>query len=91
MFVPGGNDVQLVNILNQCIYQWSVLNQEQVAVAKLAALDKKYEWAAGFDWDTLGRGCEGQLDHTQSLIDSGTFSSNLDAVLNAAKAKLIQG
>lgn len=34
----GSNDVQLTNILNQCIFQWAVLNGEQVAVAKAAAL-----------------------------------------------------
>nr|UMZ45336.1 hypothetical protein [Paramyrothecium sp.] len=85
----GGNDVQLVNILNQCIYQWGVLNQEQVEVAKIAALaDPKYEWAESFDWDTLGRGCEGQLDHTESIINSDAFSSSIDKVLEAAKGKL---
>lgn len=88
MFIPGGNDVELVNILNQCIYQWAVLNKDQVAIAKGAAFDKKYDWASGVDWDSLGRGCTAQLDHTQSLIDSSTFSSNIDAVLKAAKAKL---
>jgi hypothetical protein len=87
----GGNDIQLVDVLNQCIYQWAVLNQEQVIVAKLAALDKKYEWAADYDWDKLGLGCAGQLDQTQSLIASNSFSNNLDAVLNATKAKLAPG
>ncbi|KAH7128006.1 SGNH hydrolase-type esterase domain-containing protein [Dactylonectria estremocensis] len=86
----GGNDVELVNILNQCIFQWAVVNQEQVAVAKLAALDKNYDWTRDFDWDKLGRGCAGQLDLTQALIDSEGFSSNLDAVLAAAKGKLAQ-
>lgn len=57
----GGNDVELKNILNQCIFQWAVLNQEQVLVAKTAALlDKQYKWAQDWDWDALGRRCEGQ-------------------------------
>jgi len=77
--------------LNQCIYQWAVLNQEQVTVAQAAALTKEFDWAADYDWETLGLGCAAQLDRTQSLIASSTFSSNIDAVLNAAKAKLAPG
>ncbi|EEP82612.1 predicted protein [Uncinocarpus reesii 1704] len=90
----GGNDVELVNILNQCIYQWGVVNKAQVAIAKAEALKKsqsddgKFDWAKSFDWDALGRGCQGQLDHTQSLINSKAFSDKIDSVLKAAKAKL---
>lgn len=80
-----------MNILNQCIFQWAVLNPEQVAVAKAAALAKDLDWAADYDFSTLGLGCAGQLARTQSLIASDAFSSNLDAVLNAAKAKLATG
>jgi hypothetical protein len=86
----GGNDVELVNILNQCIFQFAVLNPQQVIVAKLAveAEPENYAWAKDFDFDTLGRGCATQLDQTAAIIGSSTFSSNLDQVLNAAKAKL---
>ncbi|PGH17920.1 hypothetical protein AJ79_00819 [Helicocarpus griseus UAMH5409] len=84
----GGNDVELSNVLNQCIYQWAVINQEQVALAKATALDRMFEWATGFDWEALGRGCAKQLDHTRSLIEGEAFSSNVDKVLEAAKTKL---
>ncbi|KAK2811108.1 hypothetical protein FQN50_002444 [Emmonsiellopsis sp. PD_5] len=84
----GGNDVELVNILNQCIYQWAVLTEEQVKIAKAAALKGGYDWAAGFEFDHLSRGCQGQLDYAQSLIEGDEFSQNIDKVLTAAKAKL---
>ncbi|KAB5550778.1 SGNH hydrolase-type esterase domain-containing protein, partial [Coniochaeta sp. 2T2.1] len=84
----GGNDVELVNILNQCIFQVGVLNPEQVIVAKLAAQTEEYAWAKDFDFDTLGRGCAAQLDHTATFIGSSTFSQRLDNVLSAAKGKL---
>ena len=74
--------------MNQCIFQWGVINAEQVSVAKAAALDKNYDWAADFDWDALGRGCEGQLARTKMLIESPSFGKSLDAVLEAAKGKL---
>jgi hypothetical protein len=35
--VSGGNDVELVNILNQCIFQWAVLNSAQVNIGKIAS------------------------------------------------------
>jgi hypothetical protein len=77
-----------VTILNQCIFQWAVLSESQVTVAKLAALDKNFDWAGGYDWDALGRGCDAQLDRSQAIIDSPQFSSSLDSVLSAAKGKL---
>ncbi|KAJ6439023.1 Lipase 1 [Purpureocillium lavendulum] len=91
MRVQGGNDAELLNILNQCIFQWGVVNAEQVSAAKLAALDKNFDWAADYDWDALGRGCEGQLARSQALIESPSFSQKLDAVLDASKKKLAKG
>ncbi|KAL6229677.1 SGNH hydrolase-type esterase domain-containing protein [Aspergillus navahoensis] len=89
----GGNDAELSNILNQCIFQWAVVNTLQVTVAKLDEIRKfimgeKYSWSDIADWEVLGRGCDGQLDHTQSIIDSSDFSKNIDSVLEAAKGKL---
>jgi hypothetical protein len=81
--------VGLTKILNQCIFQWAVLNSGQVAVAKTAALlDPQYEWAQDFDWDSLGLGCEAQMALTSTLIGSSDFSKRLDSVIGAAKAKL---
>ncbi|RYP70471.1 hypothetical protein DL769_004960 [Monosporascus sp. CRB-8-3] len=85
----GGNDAELINVLNQCVFQWGVLNWEQVALAKTAAtVDKEYQWANDVDWDSLGRGCDEQLNRTEYIINSDDFSSNIDKVLDAAKAKL---
>lgn len=88
----GGNDVELTNILNQCVFQWAVFNWEQVEVAEVAsAFDDKYDWAEGYDFEALGRGCAGQLSRSANLIASSDFSNSLDAVLSAAQAKLADG
>ncbi|KAF4166807.1 hypothetical protein CNMCM6936_005969 [Aspergillus lentulus] len=84
----GGNDAELSKILNQCIFQWAVLNSCQVMVAKAAALAEDYKWAANFDWDSIGRGCEGQLARTKGIIAGDAFSRSLDSVIAAAKIKL---
>ncbi|GAT25369.1 fibronectin type III domain protein [Aspergillus luchuensis] len=85
----SGNDAELSNILNQCIYQWAVLNPTQVLVAKAAALaNLEYGWMADIDWDALARGCDGQLEHTNRLINADAFSKSLDNVIAAAKKKL---
>jgi hypothetical protein len=62
----GGNDVELTNVLNQCVFQWLVLRSDSVAEAKAATYaDNELGGRAGqIDWDAYGRGCEGQLLHT---------------------------
>jgi hypothetical protein len=69
-----------------------VFTKEQAAAAKLIAeVDKDYAWAKDFDWDSLSRGCEGQIEYSKSLATSDTFGKNLDGVLSAAKNKLNNG
>lgn len=87
----GGNDVELTKILNQCIFQWAVFNWEQVKVAQVQAALSRKPWAKGYDFEPLGRGCEGQLSHTADMIASSSFTNSLDAVLSAAQAKLAEG
>ncbi|KAF6833212.1 hypothetical protein CPLU01_05731 [Colletotrichum plurivorum] len=84
----GGNDVQLLEILNQCIFQWAVLTDSQVLIAKAAALKEGIDWAEDYDWDKLAVGCDGQLAASDKLIDSSVFAENLDKVIDAAKSKL---
>ncbi|EPS26948.1 hypothetical protein PDE_01888 [Penicillium oxalicum 114-2] len=85
----GGNDAQLTSILNQCVFQWAVLNANQVKTAKAASqLDPKFAWASSVDWDSLGVGCAGQLAQTQAIIEGSEFSKSLDSVISAAKSKL---
>lgn len=79
--------MELVNILNQCIYQWAAFNPEQVAVGKLAEL-KGEPWAENIDFDKFGRGCEGQIAASMELINSPWFSRQLDSTIEAAKSKL---
>lgn len=70
---------------------WATLNKEQVVAAEAAALEEDYEWAEDYDWETLGRGCAAQLQRSQSIISSSTFSASLDNVLTTAKLKLTPG
>lgn len=65
-----------------------MLNPLQVTVAKLSALTNEFSWAADYDWDTLGRGCDGQLQFSRDIIDSKDFSDGLDKIVDAAKKKL---
>ncbi|KAG2019298.1 hypothetical protein GB937_005212 [Aspergillus fischeri] len=85
----GGNDAELSSILNQCIFGWAALAPETVKSAKEAALKHpEFAWAANFDWDSLGHGCEKQLARTRDIIAGDTFSRSLDSVIEAAKKKL---
>lgn len=79
--------MELVNVLNQCIYQWAAFNPEQVAVAKLAEL-KGEAWAKDIDFEKFGRGCDGQIDASVEIINSPWFSKQLDSTIEAAKKKL---
>lgn len=89
--------MELVNILNQCIFQWAVFNHDQAIVGKIQqAVDKLknvkgFKWAEKFDFDTMSRGFEGpggQLVRSERLIAGKDFSQSLDSVISAAKAKL---
>lgn len=69
-----------------------VFTKTQALEAKvIAEVDKDYAWAKGFDWDSLSRGCEGQIEYSRRLANDEAFAKNLDAVLTAAKKKLNNG
>ena len=87
LFPQGGNDVELVNVLNQCIYQWATLDRKQSLVGEIAKL-KEEEWAQYIDFDKLSRGCEGQIDVTAQIIQSEQFSKQLDTTIDMAKLRL---
>ncbi|KAK4222286.1 SGNH hydrolase-type esterase domain-containing protein [Podospora fimiseda] len=100
----GGNDAELVNILNSCIYQWKNLKKWQGELAKIE-LGRKWDTVLGkiekllgfkipielkniIDLDKITRSCEEQLSRTQDIIESDEFSDTLDRVVEAAKKKL---
>ena len=69
-----------------------VFTKAQALEAKvLAEVDKEYAWAKAFDWDSLSRGCEGQIEYSRRLANDEAFAKKLDAVLTAAKKKLNNG
>lgn len=65
-----------------------VISKLQAAVIQEEALRNGWKWAEKIDWDALARGCDGQLDFTESLVNGDAFSSSLDQLLQQAKAKL---
>jgi hypothetical protein len=91
-YYSGGNDIGLLALLNICVFQMGVMSKEQAARAKLVAeVDRDYEWASDFDWDSISRTCEEQIANSRSLAISQTFNNNYDNVLTAAKKKLNNG
>jgi hypothetical protein len=86
--ILGGNDVELTNVLNQCIFQWLAPKPGAVSFAKkLASLG----WVGNSDWDVYARGCEEQLFQTALIINKSSFQESIDKVLAAAKSKLAPG
>ncbi|CCT67685.1 uncharacterized protein FFUJ_14670 [Fusarium fujikuroi IMI 58289] len=83
----GGNDAELVNILNQCVYQWFALNDQHSTVGKVAEM-KGEPWAKGWDWDAASRGCLGQLQYSKNIINTDEFSERIDSMIEATKKKL---
>ncbi|UZP45216.1 hypothetical protein NXS19_013028 [Fusarium pseudograminearum] len=83
----GGNDAELVNILNQCVYQWFALNDQHSTVGKVAEM-KGEPWAKGWDWDAASRGCLGQLQYSKNIINTDEFSKRIDSMIEATKKKL---
>ncbi|KAG5808825.1 hypothetical protein H9Q71_006708 [Fusarium xylarioides] len=83
----GGNDAELVNILNQCVYQWFALNDQHSTVGKVAEM-KGEPWAKGWNWDAASRGCLGQLQYSKNIINNDEFSKRIDDMIEATKKKL---
>ncbi|KAI2733367.1 CAZyme family GH135 [Penicillium roqueforti] len=84
----GGNDVELSNILNHCIFRWASFTPDEVDVARLAANETTFFWKDSFNWENLALGCAGQLARTQEMIADDAFGKSLDTVITAAKLKL---
>nr|UMZ45332.1 hypothetical protein [Paramyrothecium sp.] len=84
----GGNDADLLAILNQCIFQWFAPSKTASGFALMIAKLYDQEWAEAFDWWKNARGCEGQLKISQEIIESDSFAKSLDGMIAAAKRKL---
>lgn len=91
-WLPGGNDAELSNILNACIFQWLHINKVQELLIKIDGFlneaEQLFGWLPNWDLDRMARTCDEQLSRTEGIINSQDFSNKLDNVVNAAKAKL---
>ncbi|KAJ4169629.1 hypothetical protein NW754_005781 [Fusarium falciforme] len=83
----GGNDAELLNILNQCVLQWLAFSDAQWFIGKIASW-KGDKWANAWDWNKYSRGCEGQLKVSENIIRRDEFGNRLDTMIEAAKRKL---
>ncbi|KAF2429956.1 hypothetical protein EJ08DRAFT_589813 [Tothia fuscella] len=90
----AGNDAELTGILNHCVYQWATLSPKAIEFATFAAKQEgKFNWLAKLakgaaDWFQLTRGCEGQLEISEKILDSSDFSARINSLLESAKRKL---
>jgi hypothetical protein len=85
----GGNDAELSEVLNQCIFEfftWTKLQQYTAEIGKL--LSDSFGWAKNIDWSKKAIGCLGQLDRANRIIESEEFSRRLDTLISKAKEKL---
>ncbi|UKZ74641.1 hypothetical protein TrVFT333_002311 [Trichoderma virens FT-333] len=83
----GGNDLELTDVLNQCIFQLFSYTAAPEILGKIASL-KGESWAIGIDFEKYGRGCDLQIQVTKDIVESPKFSQQLDATIKAAQSKL---
>lgn len=86
----GGNDAELVDILNKCVYQFFVpttqLLDQADKLGVLGILQNLGSSTFQFAW-----GCDTQLDNSEKLINDAAFSNNIAQLIDAAKGKLSPG
>lgn len=91
----GGNDAELTNILNVCIYMFAVINAEQRIIIELDRISRgkgsAFRWAENYNFEPISRSCMDQIAYTSNLIESPDFDQKLDMVVNAAKHRLRSG
>jgi hypothetical protein len=89
----GGNDAELTNILNMCVFMWAVINSHQLTAIELDRLmqETHFDWAGDFDFTPLACSCEEQLKLTEMIVESNDFSTKLDRVVTTARLKLAPG
>ncbi|KAJ3497498.1 hypothetical protein NLG97_g1847 [Lecanicillium saksenae] len=81
----GGNDAKLVDLLNQCVYQWSTFEWDDVDAPKHDELKRDFP---DMDWEKFGVGCGNQMKASMDIIMSERFSTDLDVLIETAKRKL---
>ncbi|KAI9372873.1 fibronectin type III domain protein [Aspergillus egyptiacus] len=84
----GGNDAELVKILNHCVFQFLSLVSD-IPKAIKTAVEQGLGWPEdAIDWEAWTRTCDQQLTRTEGIIAGAAFSNSLDRVISAAKEKL---
>jgi hypothetical protein len=86
---PGGNDAELSEVLNQCIFEIMTFTKLQEYTAEIGKLiSGSFDWAKNIDFAKKAVGCPGQLDRASRIIESEEFSRSLDTLISKAKEKL---
>lgn len=86
----GGNDAALVDILNQCVFQFFSPTNILTFLATDTPVGDALK-AFGVDLGKYSRTCDEQLDFSENLINDPSFSSNIASLIDATKAKLNAG
>ncbi|TLD05009.1 uncharacterized protein PgNI_09260 [Pyricularia grisea] len=88
----GGNDAELTQILNHCVFQWASFTSAGAEFAKAAAETLQAPWLEKlYHWFDNAVTCEEQLDRSEAIINSDNFRASLDTVAQGLKTKLAPG
>ena len=95
MISAGGNDAELVHILNHCVFQFASFKNAEEVLKKvregLKLLDDDPVTQANIDkidFGKFGRSCEEQLKKSDEIIESKEFSEKLDKAITESKKKI---
>jgi hypothetical protein len=96
----GGNDAELVDILNHCVFQWLAPTQStHDAITEAAAsiqVKNRYGQVikgAFLAWwmakkEEMTRSCDKQLEISEGILKGGEFYDRIGTVIDKAREKL---
>lgn len=84
----GGNDAGLVDILNQCVYQFFSPTDILTFLLGTGTIVEALQNLHLIDIGKYSRTCEQQMDESETLINDQSFSQNIKDLIDAAKTKL---
>lgn len=87
----SGNDAGLVDILNQCVYQFFAPSNLLAWLASKTPEAIAVKELGGPDINKFARGCDGQMDDSEAMVDAPEFSQGITDLIKAALGKLNDG
>lgn len=96
----GGNDAELVDILNHCVFQWlaptqlthNAITSAAADIPVLSPLGVAVKGAFLIWWelnkDKMTRSCDKQLEVSEGILKGGEFYDRIGTMIDKAKEKL---